>query len=236
MGTSKQKVALASMENSAYAKVHKQLLLQLKCDKHTNEKHCWKPLRPPFHGNICISLSASDLELWATSIKNTSSTFCHPPNNEHWWRLESQYEPGNRRCPRRPPTPEPHQRDPTFRFEFANAQGNLIQPAQYPITPHTRRQRSNSLVGATTCTPIKGFHPRDYNGAGLQAFLSWMTNYYEDEDYADLFPVLQDQKLGIDLFKKALHNSTQANKLEGRLEKANVKSGMIDHLMMDFES
>jgi len=63
-----------------------------------------------------------------------------------------------------------------------------------------------------------------------------MSNYYEDQDYEELFSVLQDQKLGIDLFKKALHNSTQANKLEVKLEKANVKSGMIDRLMTDFEN
>ena len=63
-----------------------------------------------------------------------------------------------------------------------------------------------------------------------------MMSYYEDGDYLDLFPVLQGQKLGIDLFKKALNNSTQANKLEHKLEKANVKCGMIDHLMMDFEN
>ena|SRR5579859_4681755 len=58
----------------------------------------------------------------------------------------------------------------------------------------------------------------------------------QDQDYGELFAVLQDQKLGIDLFKKALHNSTWASKLEGKLEKANVKSGMIDRLMTDFES
>jgi hypothetical protein len=62
-----------------------------------------------------------------------------------------------------------------------------------------------------------------------------MTEYYEDKDYEDLFELLQEEKLGIDLFKKAINNSTQTNKLEARLEKVGVKSGMVDRLMMNFQ-
>jgi hypothetical protein len=62
-----------------------------------------------------------------------------------------------------------------------------------------------------------------------------MTEYYEDKDYEDFFELLQEEKLGIDLFKKAINNSTQTNKLEARLEKVGVKSGMVDRLMMNFQ-
>lgn len=221
---------MASIAETKYSLIAKQLIKDLLCLKHTNERRCWKPTRPPFRGEICVTLMPSDIELWATSIKNGSATYSQPPNNEHWWRLEAQFEPGSRRCPRKPPTPEPRQRESTFRIEIANAS------AQQHATPHARRGRTNSLISSATCTPVKGFHPREYNTAGLQAFLKWMSNYYEDQDYEELFSVLQDQKLGIDLFKKALHNSTQASKLEVKLEKANVKSGMIDRLMTDFEN
>jgi hypothetical protein len=63
-----------------------------------------------------------------------------------------------------------------------------------------------------------------------------MTDYYEDQDYLGLLSLLQEQKIGIDLFKKAMHNSTQANKLEGKLEKVEIKLGMVDRLLMDFKT
>jgi len=39
-----------------------------------------------------------------------------------------------------------------------------------------------------------------------------MTSYYEDEDYLDLFPVLQGQKLGIE----QLYTSKQAGAQVGK--------------------
>ncbi len=224
------------MGESGFAKIHKQLLAHLKCGDHSNERYCWRPGEPPYGGKVHIRLNGSDLEQWAMVIKNMTGTLFHPPENELFWKLKAKYNPENpQRGTQRSHTPEPHYRDQTVCLEIAQAPP-IAQAAQYSPTLCGLRRRSNSQVDTATSSPIKGFHPRDYNSAGLQAFLTWMTSYYEDEDYLDLFPVLQGQKLGIDLFKKALNNSTQANKLEHKLEKANVKCGMIDRLMMDFEN
>ena len=192
-------------------------------------------MEPPFHGKICITLNSHELEEWAASIKGTASTVFHPPENDHWWKLKAQYTLGGRRCPRRPQTPEPR-REQTLRLEFAIAGGDaMVNTIAHPRALHFQRRRSHSQADAATCSPIKGFHPRDYNGAGLKSFLTWMTNYYEDGDYLDIFPLLEVQKLGIDIFKKVSNNSTQANKLEAKLEKLHIKSSIIDRLMRDFE-
>jgi hypothetical protein len=60
-----------------------------------------------------------------------------------------------------------------------------------------------------------------------------MIEYYEDEDYVELLWLLPEQKISIDLFKKAMHNSIQANKLEDKLEKVDIKLGMC-HLLCCF--
>ena len=225
------------MRESEFAKAHKSLLAHLKCDVHSNERYCWRPGGEPYRGKVHICLNAQDLEQWAMGIKNSTATKFHPPESEYFWKLKAKYNPENpQRGTRRPQTPDTrHHQEQRIRFEFAPAPQFMPAYSTTDQTSRGPRQRSNSIDTATS-SPIKGFHPRDYNGAGLQAFLSWMTSYYEDGDYLELFPVLQAEKLGIDLFKKALHNSMQANKLEHKLEKANVKCGMIDRLMMDFEN
>jgi hypothetical protein len=183
------------MDESPFAKAHKKLLEHLKCDKHSNEKYCWKPMEPPFHGKICITLNSHELEEWAASIKSMAFTVFHPPESDHWWKLKVQYTPGGRRCPKRPQTPEPR-REQILRLEFATAgSDSVVNTIAHPAALHFRHRQSNSHADAATCSPIKGFHPRDYNGAGLKSFLTWMTNYYEDGDYLDIFPLLEVQKV-----------------------------------------
>lgn len=231
------------MAESGFTKRHKELSAHLKCDEHSNERYCWVPGAEPHNGKVHIPLDPLELELWAKGLQNATATKFNPPETELFWKLRAKYNPENPRrgtSKRRPQTPEErHQdRDQRIRLEFAN--GPHCSHAQYPpayppATPrHGLHRRSNSHED--TSTPIKGFHPRDYYGAGLQTFLSWMTEYYGDDDYVELLSVLREHKIGIDLFKKAMHNSTQTTKLERKLEKIDIKIGMVDRLMMDFKT
>ena len=57
---------------------------------------CWRPKEPPFHGNICISLSAFHLDAWTTACMNESATLFSPPAIPEFWKLRDSKKVGSR--------------------------------------------------------------------------------------------------------------------------------------------
>ena len=70
------------------------------------------------------------------------------------------------------------------------------QPSPRPETPKAPKATCVSLL-----SPIHGIEPKDYNTAGLEAFMDYCYKKYDDFEFLDAFHSLQEKRLGIDLLK-----------------------------------
>jgi len=52
-------------------------------------------------------------------------------------------------------------------------------------------------------SPVQGFALREYNNTGLYTYLSWLAQECADEEYLDIYDVLSNQKIGLDILKRA---------------------------------
>ena len=217
------------MGDSAFAAKHKVLMEHLKCDKHKEQKQCWKPLGPPFNGKICITLSAFHLDAWVTAWLNEAATKFTPPESPEFIKLAEEHRSGSRRRAR-PSSVEIAQ---TVQGTTVQVFYDQTQKSTSSFSPN--RTRSRSLEYSPS--PIKGFQPKDYTRAGLQAFLTWCRDYYDDTEYLDAFTSMQNQSMGIDLFKCAINNTKKTDNLIKVLKvDCGIKSGMALRLVDDFKT
>jgi hypothetical protein len=224
------------MEPSDFAKKQKVLSeLFAQCDRHKGKDNlkCWKPLEPPFHGKTCIRMSSHYIYSWAQAWSSGTCTEFTNPNTEEFWKLKEQYTTGNRHRGVRSITPDIASQNPVQFQLFFDKQQNPVINSNSRLNTSPSRTRSHSLEG--TITSIKGFHPKEYNGAGLLAFLKSCRDFYGDDAYLDVYPSLREEMLGIDLFYKAMLSTTRATVLLIDLKtEAKIKSGMAQRLLTDF--
>jgi hypothetical protein len=212
------------------------LLEHLTCDKHKAKKYCWKPKHPPFNAAICIEISSRELSLWATAWDNGAATKFAPPEDPAFWKLLENHSAASRRRPALTngtlESASSSSSSPIINVFYDGKSGD--HDAEESLSSDRRRQlRSSSLTGISS--PVKGFRPKDYNGIGLRAFLGWCREYYEDEEYLDIFESLQANKIGIDLFKRALNSSRRTEELLRDLKAdCMIKSGMANRMLHDF--
>ena len=141
--------------------------------------------------------------------------------------------PGNRHRAVRSITPDITSQNPVQFQLFFDKQQNPVINSNSSLNTSPSRTRSRSLE--RTISSIKDFHPKEYNGAGLLAFLTWCREFYDDDAYLDVYPSLREEMLGIDLFYKAMISTTKATMLLMDLKsEAKLKSGMAQRLLTDF--
>ena len=193
---------------------------------------CWRPKEPPFHGNICISLSAFHLDAWTTACMNESATLFSPPAIPEFWKLRDSKKVGSRGVKAASATPEPplstvnnvtisldgsmFDAKSAYDAEAAKVQAQAQAHAQQPSVP----KRSSS--------PITEYVLKEWIAKGLIAFLTHCTKKYEDEDYLGYFLLLSRERLGIDVYKAALFDAQKREKLEDILiDRINIPAGTV---------
>ena len=229
-----QQEAIANRNQSTYAKKHDALLEHLTCNKHKAKMYCWKPKQPPFNGAICIEIGSRELSEWATAWDNDAATKFAPPEDPLFWKLlENHSVASRRRAALNNGTSESALSSSSSTVINVFYDGKVQRDADSAdgLSSHNCRLRPSSLN-----SPVKGFRPKDYNGVGLHAFLGWCRDYYEDDEYLDVFEALQEHKIGIDLFKRSLRNSRRTEELLRDLKvDCMIKSGMAQRMLHDFE-
>ena len=67
------------------------------------------------------------------------------------------------------------------------------------------------------------------------AYLQWMWDLYEDNDYVDIHVILSKENLGLHIFKATINNSEKAkNIVKVPKEDCKIASGMAEVLVEDF--
>lgn len=152
---------------------------------HKTDEWCWKPQEPPFSGKKCIPLNASDLLEWAAAMKDGVATVFAPPDRQTFW---SKKEKLLKSRPRRK-SDESHPYHSPIVIQ--------LNDKPHPNTPQKPRALS------FTVSPVRGFAPQHYHSDGLAAYLNFLHDLFSDETFLDLYYVLNENRLGIDLFKSS---------------------------------
>jgi len=163
----------------------------LNCNEHhKQEEWCWKPLEPPFNGKICIPLKVAQVSEWANAIKEKVATKFSPPESETFWRLKTEAK-GSRGVQR--------------------GRRNLDEPPSYSRSPVVIQlnDRHYTETPRLTCalsfnvSPVRGFTPDQYNTDGLLAYLECLRVVFKDDLFRDIYPILNQHRMGIDIFKSS---------------------------------
>ena len=145
-------------------------------------------------------MEANDLWDWAGSIASGIATIYVPPDTEAFHKLKQSH---HKYPSRKGGQNNPDDGNPPMNFQVFLDSNSIAQRAsRYPQTPQTpQRTRSRSLDVAPS--PIRQFSPQEYNKEGLRAYLVWLSEVSGDKYYKELYPLLSEQMIGIDMIQEA---------------------------------
>jgi hypothetical protein len=195
----------------------------LACNSHhKTDEWCWKPAEPPFNGKKCIPLNAADLLEWASAIKDNVATKFAPPVTATFWNKKKASSNSGLRHRRKSDEPPSYVPSPVV---------IQLNDRHYPQTP--RRPRATSF----TVSPVRGFPPEHYNSDGLLAYLEYLARSLRDDAFLDLYPILNNFRMGIDLFKSSTVTIDGAKQLLTELkEDCGITIGMARRLVENFQA
>ena len=210
-----------------WTKAHSELLNHLKCRAHGRDQWCWKPNEAPFNGKTCLVVPANDLFDWAKAISSGVATIHVPPDTEAFHKLKQSHH--------KYPSQKGRQNNPDnspVNFQVFLDQNSIAQrTSRAPQTPQHTRSRSLDLAPS----PIRQFSPREYNKEGLRAYLEWLSEESGDDDYKDLYLLLSEQKIGIDIIQQAAAKSNERERLLKELKSDFlIVAGVANRLVMNF--
>ena len=231
---SRQRTALASVPESEFTRKHRELQDYLTCHLHSNQLWCWKPKEPGFDGKICIQIDALRMQEWATAWKAGSATKFTPPDTKEFWDLKNAAAPFKQWRARRKSDEVP------FSTQLVNFQVFLYpqsivkeRSSKYSQTPQCTRSRFLDVEASS----IRGFPPSEYNNQGLRAYLVWLAEQFQDQEYLEVYELLSEQKIGIDIFKQATKSQMEADALLKELRtELLIKNGLALRLVKKFKS
>jgi hypothetical protein len=197
----------------------------LNCNEHHEQgEWCWKPLEPPFNGKKCIPLKAAQVSEWVNAIKEKVATKFSPPESETFWSLKSEAtgSKGVRRG-RRTSEPPSYPRSPVV---------IQLDDRHYRHTPWQTRAVSEFNV-----SPVRGFTPDQYNTDGVLAYLEYLRVVFMDDSFRDMYPILNQHRMGIDIFKSSMVTVGGMRELKDELKQdCGIAIGMARRLVENFQS
>lgn len=176
---------------------------------------------------VCIPLKAVGVMVWATAIFNGAATKFYPPESPEFWVLKEKYKPSRRPHPRcRLAEKSTH---PLHNFVVQLNDRHVSKCP--PETPQrTRGQFFDSCR-------VREFTPQQYNSDGLLAYLQFLRDKYNDDVYLDVYGILSEQRVGIDIFKSATVCDASAKDLLKELkEDLGLKVGVARRLVEKFQA
>jgi hypothetical protein len=201
---------------------------------------CWKPKDPPFHGNICIPLSAFHLDTWALAMENLSTTKFAPPSTPEFWTLKESKMPGRRGGKASSMTPEPSilVASPPAVVNNITLDGKIFE-AKSAYDAGIANANAQAQVTATVkrcASPITEYPASQWTRRAVSDFLRYCATKYDDRDYLGYYVLLCRERLGIDLYKAATVDAVKAEKLGDSLEdKVGIPSGTAQRWCEDFQ-
>ena len=193
-------------------------------EHHKQEEWCWKPLEPPFNGKKCIPLKAAQVSEWANAIREKVATKFSPPESETFWKLKTDAKgsKGVQRGTRNSDEPPSYSRSPVV---------IQLNDRHYQQTP--RRTRALSF----NVSPVRGFTPAQYNSDGLLAYLEYLRVVLQDDSFRDMYAILSQHRMGIDIFKSSTVTAEGTKGLKDELKQdCGIAIGMARRLVENFQS
>jgi hypothetical protein len=239
--TTRAVAALAGLPVYPFEKHHDELREFWKCVGHRTEMECWKPKEPPFHGNICIPLSAFHLDTWALAMESNSTTKFAPPSTPEFWTLKESKMPGRRGGKASSTTPEPSAISASSPAVVTNniiLDGTIFEAKSIYDAgiANANAQAQVPVILKRCASPITEYPANQWTHRALSDFLRYCTTKYNDEDYLGYGVLLSRERLGIDLYKAATVDSVKAEKLMDSLEdRVNIPSGTAQRWLDDFQ-
>jgi hypothetical protein len=174
-------------------------------------------------------VAPDDLWNWAGAIVSGLATVHVPPDTEAFHKLKQSH---HKYPSRKGGQNNPDDGNPPMNFQvFLDSNSIAQRSSRYPQTPQRTRSRSLDLAPS----PIRQFSPREYNKEGLRAYLDWLTEESGDDDYKDLYALLSEQKIGIDIIQQAAAKSIERERLLKELKSDFlIVAGVANRLVMNF--
>ena len=174
-------------------------------------------------------MEANNLWDWAGDIVRGIATIHSPPDTEAFHKLK-QSHPKYPSQKGRQNNPD-HGNSPMQFQVFLDSNSIAQRSSRTPQTPQRTRSRSLDLVPS----PIRLFSPREYNKEGLRAYLEWLSKESGDDDYKNLYALLSEQKIGIDIIQQAAATSIERERLLKELKNDFlIVAGVAHRLVMNF--
>jgi hypothetical protein len=118
-----------------------------------------------------------------------------------------------------------------------------VNERAYPQTP-----KPTPVSSSFTVSPVRGFAPEQYNSEGLLSYVTYLKDHLRDPSIMDVYPILHAQqlgihpilnqaKLGIDLFKSSTATAEGSKDLVKDLKNdCGVTIGMARRLVENFQT
>jgi hypothetical protein len=88
-----------------------------------------------------------------------------------------------------------------------------------------------------TVPPVRGFTPAQYNSDGLLAYLEYLRVVLQDDSFGDMYAILSQHRMGIDIFKSSLATAEGMKGLKDELKQdCGIAIGMARCLVENFQS
>jgi hypothetical protein len=237
--TVRQQEALAKRAVTTWDLKYRELITKWTCKEHKTEMQCWRPQEPPFHGNICMSLSAFHLDTWTTACMDGSATLFSPPAIAEFWKLKDSKKASNRSVKAMSATLEPTIPSSTVNNVTISLDNSIFDAKtayDAEVTKQTQSQSQQPPVLKRPSSLITEYVPREWIARGLTAFLMYCARKYEDDDYLGYFISLSRDRLGIDVYKAAMFDAQKREKLEEILiDRIMIPAGTVQRWLDDFD-
>ena len=176
-------------------------------------------------------MTAHHLDEWVTAWDNNAACLFTPPDSAAFSKLKNDRRPGNRRGKAASSTPEPAASAPVtnFNVNIDKTLFNTSKSDSSPVKSSTKTEQQRSV------SPITEYPPSEWNGQGLQDFLTHCRDKYHDECYVEAFGILAEERLGIHVYKAALEDKIMREDLMNDLRNSGgIKLGMLKCWLSDF--
>jgi hypothetical protein len=195
---------------------------------------CWRPKEPPFHGSICIPLSAFHLDIWTSACMDESATLFSPPAIPEFWKLRDSKKVGSRGVKAASATPEPLSTVNNVTISLDGSMFDAKSAYDAEVAKVQAHVQQPSVLKRPS-SPITEYIPKEWIARGLTAFLTYCAHKYDDKDYLGYFILLSRERLGIDIYKAALFDAQKREKLEDILiDRIFIPAGTVQRWLEDF--
>ena len=185
----------------------------------------------PFSEKHCIQLSMQHLSLWTTAIQDGVATVHAPPDNNDFNSLKMIH--GMQISKKKAESPRVVT---AMAGAVATAPQVIYIPTPAPPPPPIHLQTpQRPTLNIDDVSPVRKFEPQEYNDQALRAYLQYLTDKYQDDDFLAAFCPLNQAKIGVDLIKSHLQSREMRADLDNMLkENQSIPLGIRKRIVMDF--